>query len=115
MPISELYQLYHEYNFSPLLLRKEILVLLAKYQLYLYYDNFHRGWLTLKTYSYDGNKFAQKALDAGCRYAVVDNPMVITNNLYILVDDGSTNIGAISKNSPQNFKNASHRYYRYMW
>jgi len=29
-------------------------------------------FFAVKTYSYDGNKFAQKALDAGCRYAVVE-------------------------------------------
>lgn len=72
MPISELYQIFKEYP-----------VICTDSQISLPNSLF----FAVKTYSYDGNKFAQKALDAGCRYAVVDNPMVITNNLYILVDD----------------------------
>ena len=37
--------------------------------------------------STDGNKYAGEALEAGCRYAVVDDPKVIIDNRYILVDD----------------------------
>jgi mannosyltransferase OCH1-like enzyme len=44
-------------------------------------------FFAIQGYSYNGNKFAEKALDSGCRYAIVDDPMVITDNRYILVDD----------------------------
>lgn len=44
-------------------------------------------FFAVQSYSTDGNKFAAKALEKGCRYAVVDNPKVIINNRYILVDN----------------------------
>lgn len=44
-------------------------------------------FFALKGESFDGNDFAAKALDAGCRYAVVDRPEVATDNRYVLVQD----------------------------
>jgi UDP-N-acetylmuramoyl-tripeptide--D-alanyl-D-alanine ligase len=41
----------------------------------------------LKGESFDGNLFAAKALEAGCSYAVVDDPTVQTDDRYILVDN----------------------------
>lgn len=72
MPISELYQIFREYP-----------VICTDSQTSLHNSLF----FAVRTNCYDGNKFAQKALEAGCRYAVVDNPTVITGNNYILVDN----------------------------
>lgn len=44
-------------------------------------------FFAIQGFSYNGNKFADKALEAGCRYAIVDDPTVITNDRYILVDN----------------------------
>jgi UDP-N-acetylmuramoyl-tripeptide--D-alanyl-D-alanine ligase len=44
-------------------------------------------YFAIQGYSKDGNKFAGEALEAGCRYAIVDDPTVITDNRYILVDN----------------------------
>jgi UDP-N-acetylmuramoyl-tripeptide--D-alanyl-D-alanine ligase len=41
----------------------------------------------LKGDSFDGNLFAAKALQAGCSYAIVDNPAVVTGSRYLLVDN----------------------------
>ena len=37
--------------------------------------------------TFDGNNFAAKALAGGCNYAVVDNPKVVTDQRYILVEN----------------------------
>ena len=46
-------------------------------------------FLALKGESFDGNKFAQGALDKGCAYAIVDNPQYADPNQpkIILVND----------------------------
>lgn len=44
-------------------------------------------FFAIQGFSYNGNKFAKKALEAGCRYAVVDDLTVITDDRYILVDN----------------------------
>jgi len=44
-------------------------------------------FFALKGDSFDGNLFAQKALDAGCRYAVIDDYTVKADDRYIVVDD----------------------------
>ena len=44
-------------------------------------------FFALKGASFDGNLFAAKALEAGCRYAVVDNPTVKTDERYLLVEN----------------------------
>lgn len=41
----------------------------------------------LKGGNFDGNQFAESALDAGADYVVVDNKNVVKNERYILVDD----------------------------
>jgi len=44
-------------------------------------------FFALKGESFDGNDFAAQALEAGCNYAVVDRPEVISDDRYILVND----------------------------
>ena len=44
-------------------------------------------FFALKGESFDGNRFAEKALHAGCVYAVVDDPAMKTDHRYIVVDD----------------------------
>lgn len=44
----------------------------------------------------DGNKYAQAALEAGCRYAIVDNPQYAVNDRYILVSDGIKTLQELS-------------------
>ena len=44
-------------------------------------------FFALKGDRFDGNKFAQKALDAGCSYAVIDNPDFACGERTLLVDD----------------------------
>ena len=66
------------------------------YQIFLQYPiictNDRKGspnslFFAIQGFSYNGNKFAEKALEAGCRYAIVDDPTVITDERYILVDN----------------------------
>jgi UDP-N-acetylmuramoyl-tripeptide--D-alanyl-D-alanine ligase len=44
-------------------------------------------FFSLKGEYFDGNRFAAQALDAGCLYAVVDDPKYILNDRYFLVPD----------------------------
>lgn len=44
-------------------------------------------FIALKGASFDGNKFAQMALEKGCAYAVVDEPQYATDERCILVPD----------------------------
>jgi len=44
-------------------------------------------FFALKGDAFDGNLFAEKALQAGCSYAVVDNPAVVVDNRYLLIDN----------------------------
>ncbi len=44
-------------------------------------------FFALKGENFDGNDFAAKALDAGSNYVVVDNPHVVADDRYILVDN----------------------------
>jgi UDP-N-acetylmuramoyl-tripeptide--D-alanyl-D-alanine ligase len=44
-------------------------------------------FFALKGVAFDGNQFAEKALQAGCAYAVVDDPAVKTGDRYIVVED----------------------------
>ena len=44
-------------------------------------------FFALKGESFDGNDFAAQALTAGCNYAIVDNPDVVADERYIVVDD----------------------------
>ncbi len=44
-------------------------------------------FFALKGDAFDGNKFAQAALDKGCSFAIVDNADFVTHEKFILVDD----------------------------
>jgi UDP-N-acetylmuramoyl-tripeptide--D-alanyl-D-alanine ligase len=44
-------------------------------------------FFALKGARFDGNRFAEKALEAGCSYAVIDNPDFAKNEKMIPVDD----------------------------
>lgn len=44
-------------------------------------------FFALKGTSFNGNAFAQQALDSGCAYAVVDDPSVVSDERMLLVDD----------------------------
>ncbi|MGN0186514.1 MAG: UDP-N-acetylmuramoyl-tripeptide--D-alanyl-D-alanine ligase [Paludibacteraceae bacterium] len=44
-------------------------------------------FFALKGDNFDGNRFAQAALDKGCAYAVVDEPEFATNDRILLVDN----------------------------
>lgn len=44
-------------------------------------------FFALKGEKFDGNQYAAKALNAGCAYAVIDNPDYFTGERTILVDD----------------------------
>ena len=43
-------------------------------------------FFALRGDTFDGNRFASAALEAGCSYAVVDDPSVVAGNRYIRVD-----------------------------
>ncbi len=44
-------------------------------------------FFALKGANFDGNLFAHKALEAGCSHVVVDNPEVVKDERYLLVND----------------------------
>ena len=44
-------------------------------------------FLALKGKTFDGNKFAESALQKGCAYAIIDNPEYKTDDRCLLVDD----------------------------
>ena len=44
-------------------------------------------FFALKGEKFDGNKYAEKALAAGCNYAIIDNPEFVKGERTILVDD----------------------------
>lgn len=44
-------------------------------------------FVALKGPNFDANRFAAQALEQGCRYAIVDDPAVATDERYLLVSD----------------------------
>lgn len=44
-------------------------------------------FFVIRSLTYDIEKTAKEAFEVGCRYVIVDDPTVITNDRYILVDD----------------------------
>lgn len=49
-------------------------------------------FFALKGENFDGNQYAEKALEAGASLAVVDDPSVVTGDNYFLVDDVLTTL-----------------------
>lgn len=60
-------------------------------------------FVALKGPSFDGNQFAERALAAGARYAVVDDPVVAAQdvNRYWLVSDGLTALQDLARHHRQ--------------
>jgi UDP-N-acetylmuramoyl-tripeptide--D-alanyl-D-alanine ligase len=86
--ISELYQLYLQYPSIQTDTRK-----LQKGDIY---------W-ALKGPNFNGNLFAEKALEMGAAYAIVDEP-VAANERIILVEDGLTALQALAKFHREQFE-----------
>lgn len=53
-------------------------------------------FFALKGASFNGNAFASKALEAGCSYAVVDEPDAVTNERCLLVDNVLESLQALA-------------------
>lgn len=51
----------------------------------------------------DGNRFAEKAIHAGCALAVIDNPAYNKGDQYLLVDDALASLQALAQNYRQSF------------
>jgi len=60
-------------------------------------------YFALKGPNFNGNAFAQQALDAGAAYAVVDEIEYATDNSCIYVDDVLANLQALAKHHRQQF------------
>ncbi len=54
-------------------------------------------FFALKGERFDGNRYAQAALDKGARYAVVDDPSVKTSRDFILVEDVLVTLQALAR------------------
>lgn len=61
-------------------------------------------FFALKGESFDGNQFAQQALDSGAAYAVVDDEHVVISDKYILVDDVLTTLQNLANHHRKQFK-----------
>lgn len=88
MEISELYKLYLQYPSVQTDTRK-----LKKGDIYF----------ALKGPNFNGNTFAQQALNAGAAYAVVDESEYATTEQCILVDDVLTTLQQLAKHHRQQF------------
>lgn len=80
---------------------KKTMIISELYELFLHHPkittdsrNCPRGsiFFALKGERFDGNQYAQKALAAGCVYAVIDNPAYLSGERTILVDDVLTTL-----------------------
>ncbi len=58
-------------------------------------------YFALKGPSFNGNAFAQQALDAGAAYAVVDDPSLEGKERYILVEDALTTLQHLARHHRQ--------------
>ena len=54
-------------------------------------------YVALKGDKFDGNLFANDALEKGARYALVDTPELATDSRYLLVDDGLTALQELAR------------------
>ncbi|GAB3261808.1 UDP-N-acetylmuramoyl-tripeptide--D-alanyl-D-alanine ligase [Larkinella harenae] len=54
-------------------------------------------YVALKGDKFDGNLFANDALEKGARYAIVDNPDLATDSRYLVVDDGLTALQELAR------------------
>ena len=88
MTIAELYQLFKAHPSVQTDTRK-----LKKGDIYF----------ALKGPYYNGNLFAQQALEAGAAYAIVDDAAVVTSSQILLFDDVLTTLQALAKYHRQQF------------
>lgn len=89
MEITELYKLYRQNPSVQTDTRK-----LKKCDIYF----------ALKGPNFNGNAFAQQALDTGAAYAIVDEAEFIINEQCLLVEDVLTTLQALAKHHRQQFK-----------
>ena len=61
-------------------------------------------FLALKGESFNGNQFAQSALDKGCAYAIVDEPEFSKGERFILVDDCLQTFKDLAREHRRQFK-----------
>ncbi len=54
-------------------------------------------FVALSGEKYDGNIFAEKALELGCSYAIIDNPQYTKNDKYIVVNDSIELLSQIAR------------------
>ena len=54
-------------------------------------------FFALKGPNFDGNRYAESALHAGCRYVIVDDPSVVKDERYLLVPDVLTALQSLAK------------------
>jgi UDP-N-acetylmuramoyl-tripeptide--D-alanyl-D-alanine ligase len=54
-------------------------------------------YVALKGEKFDGNLFANDALEKGARYALIDNPELAVDSRYLLVDDGLTALQELAR------------------
>ncbi|MDR3266396.1 MAG: UDP-N-acetylmuramoyl-tripeptide--D-alanyl-D-alanine ligase [Tannerella sp.] len=60
-------------------------------------------FFALKGENFDGNNFAEKALEAGCAYAITDNPDKVKNEKMILVDDVLQTLQQLARHHRETF------------
>lgn len=61
-------------------------------------------FFALKGPNFDGNKYAEKALSEGAKYAVVDDPELANHTQMILVDDGLMALQQLARHHREQFK-----------
>ena len=61
-------------------------------------------FFALKGDNFNANEFAQKAIDAGCNYAIVDEEKYATSDKIILVDDVLKTLQQLAHHHRQQFK-----------
>ena len=69
-------------------------------------------FFALKGENFDGNLFAEKALENGASYAIIDNPTQKKDDRFILVDD-ALNTSTTSGLSSQTTQYSYHWHYWY--
>ena len=60
-------------------------------------------FFALKGESFDGNKFAESALQKGCSYAVIDEPEYARDERYIVVDDTLATLKLLARHHRRQF------------
>ena len=71
-------------------------------------------FVALKGASFDGNKFAEAALEKGCSYAIVDEKEYAKagDERFILVDDALITYKELARETPSSVLNPCDWYYR---